>query len=138
MFENGREIKIGKKTYLALFNTVALKLLIGKYGGLEEMSKKLESDTVMAIGEYSWLLALLIGQGTALNNFENGLKDVPPTVEQIELSLKPRELIALQPIIFATIQDGMSSGEPAGEATEEVDEVLEEVLAEKNEEAVAK
>lgn len=136
MYENGREIKIGKKTYPALFNTVALKLLIGRYGGLEEMSKKLESDMALAIDEYAWILALLIGQGTALNNFENDLKDVPPTIEQLELALLPRELIAMQPFIFGVIHDGMGSGEPAGEAAEEVDEVLEEVLAGKNEMAV--
>lgn len=133
MFENGREIKIGQKTYRALFNVAALKAIVGRYGGVEEMGAKLESDYELAISEYAWIMAMLIGQGVALSNFENDTKDKAPTAEQLELIMKPRELISQREIIFSVIKDGMDSGEEGTAETEEVDEVLEEVLAGKNE-----
>lgn len=132
MYENGSEIKIGKKTYPVVFNVVALKEIVKRYGGVEEMGEELEKDYAKAIDEYAWIIALLIGQGIALKNFENNTEDTAPTSEQLQLIMKPRELINQRSAIFSVIGDGMNSGEST-EETEEVDEVLEEVLASKNE-----
>lgn len=131
MYEN-KEIKIGKKTYPAVFNVVALKEIVKRYGGVEEMGKELEKDYAKAIDEYAWIIALLIGQGIALKNFEDGTDEKAPSPEQIQLLMKPHEFTTHRKTIFEVIKDGMNSGSEASE-DEEVDEVLEEVLAAKNE-----
>lgn len=131
MYEDN-EIKIGKKTYPAVFNVVALKEIVKRYGGVEEMGKELEKDYAKAIDEYSWIIALLIGQGIALKNFEDDRDEKAPTVGQIQLLMRPHELTSHRKTIFSVINDGMQSGAETSGNNEEVDEVLEEVLASKN------
>ncbi|HBV86882.1 MAG TPA: hypothetical protein DEF42_09595 [Desulfosporosinus sp.] len=132
MYESDKEIKIGKRTYPAMFNVVALKEITQRYGGIEKMGKELEKDHVKAIDEYSWIIALLIGQGIALKNFEEGTDEKAPTPDQIQLLMKPHEFTAHRKTIFSVISDGMNSGTNPDQTEEEVDEVLEEVLASKN------
>lgn len=132
MFENGREIKIGKKTYRALFNVAAMEEMVEKYGGIEGFSEALEKDHAKALNEYSWMIALLVRQGIALKNFEDGTDDKALTVDQVKLLLRPGRFVKYKDEIMGAISDGMDSGEELGD-TEEVDEVLEEVLATKNE-----
>ncbi|MCO1599753.1 hypothetical protein [Desulfosporosinus nitroreducens] len=130
MYED-KEIKIGKRTFPAVFNVVALQEIVKRFGGVEEMGKELEKDYVKAIDEYAWIIALLVGQGIALKNFEDGTDEKAPNPEQIKLCLKPHEFIHHRQTIFSVVRDGMNSGSEVRDE-EEVDEVLEEVLASKN------
>lgn len=130
MYEE-KEIKIGKRTFPAVFNVVALQEIVKRFGGVEEMGKELEKDYVKAIDEYAWIIALLVGQGIALKNFEEGTDEKAPTPEQVKLCLKPHEFIHHRQTIFSVVRDGMNSGSEVRDE-EEVDEVLEEVLASKN------
>jgi len=131
MFENGGEIKIRNKTYPLIFNVVALKEVGARYGGVEELGKKLQEDYQKAITEYAWVISLLIRQGIALKNFEEGTNEKALTPEQVELVMTPKEMFLYQDKILEAINAGMDIGVEV-EAEEEVDEVLEEVLASKN------
>lgn len=130
MYERG-EIKIGKRIFSAVFNVVAMKKVVERYGGVEELGKELEKDYVKAIDEYAWILALLIEQGIALKNFEDGTDEKAPTDLQLQILMKPHEFIKHRESIYKIINEGMVSETESFE-DEEVDEVLEEVLASKN------
>jgi hypothetical protein len=131
MYEDGGEMTIRGKKYPLLFNTAALKKVIDKYGGIGELGDKLKEDYGTSIGAYTWIIALLIEQGIALQNFEHTANDKPLTQEQVELLIKPHEIFACQAMIIQTINNGMS-GRVLNDGNEEVDEVLKEILTEKN------
>lgn len=128
-----QEIVIRGKAFPAVFNVVAFKEVAARYGGITELAEKLIEDYGKAIDEFSWVIALLIKQGTDLKNFEEGTKDQAPTQEQIELILTPGKLIELQNYVMDIINAGMSilNGDNKN-LDDEVDEVLEEILAVKN------
>jgi hypothetical protein len=130
MFETDKTVKIRNKKYPLLFNVVALKLVGERYGGIKELGEKLQADEGKAIDEYAWILALLIGQGIALRNFENGTSETAPGPEILAMLMMPRDLYEQQPVIVNVIKDAMNSSAADGE--EESDEVLDEVLARKN------
>lgn len=132
-----QEIKIRGKAYPAVFNVAALKEVGNRYGGVEQLGDKLKQDYGKAVSEFSWIIALLIAQGTALKNFEDSTNDKAPNQEQVELLMSPGELFSQQAVIIDIINDGMNMGAGTGTGTqateeEEVDEVLEEVLKSKN------
>ena len=130
-----QEIKIRGKVYPAVFNVVALKEVGARYGGIKELGDKLKQDYAKAITEFSWIIELLIKQGVALKNFEEGTSDQAPTQEQIELVMSPGELTGQQATIIEIINAGMNMGTGTKVTEEEEeDEVLEEVLESKNEE----
>jgi len=133
MYENGGEINIRGKSYPLLFNVAALKEVCARYGGLTELGSKLKEDFGRAIGEYTWVIALLAQQGIALRNYEDGTKENALTQDEIELLMMPAEIFASHNIIMQVINAGMDNGTTnTDEEGEEVDEVLEEVLASKN------
>jgi hypothetical protein len=131
MYEDGGEVTIRNKTYPLVFNTAAWEEVNNRYGGLEEMGKKLQEDHGKAINEYAWILALLINQGIALKNFENGTEEKGVTPEQIKLLMLPKDITGQQEIIIDVINKCTTDRIAESEETE-VDEVLEEVLASKN------
>lgn len=132
MYENGGEIIIRGKTYPLLFNVAALKEVGARYGGLTELGEKLKGDYGRAIDEFIWIITLLIAQGIALKNFEDGTKEKAPTRDEVELLMLPAEIFASQDVIMQVINAGMDSGSAGEDEDEEVDEVLQEVLASKN------
>ncbi len=127
-----QEIKIRGRAYPAVFNVAALKEVGARYGGIAELGEKLKEDTGKALSEFSWIIELLINQGTTLKNFEEGTNDKPLTQEQIELAMSPGELFSQQGKIVEIINAGMGAGGQPTDEAEEVDEVLEEILKGKN------
>lgn len=133
MYEDGGEITIRGKVYPLLFNVTALKEVGAKYGDIEGLSEKLKADYTEALAVTSWVIALLIQQGIALRNFDTGANDKGLTQAEVELLMKPREIINQQDVVIRAINDGMNILNGEGQSTDdEVDEVLEEVLAAKN------
>lgn len=131
MYEKDTEIMIRGKTYLMLFNVAALEEVGARYGGIDELGKKLKDDYGKAIDEYAWIISLLIRQGVALKNFENNTNDKAITHTEVKLLMKPKELFSMQDVIVKVINDGMEF-EDLEDDNQEVDEVLEEVLKTKN------
>jgi hypothetical protein len=129
MYEDGGEITIRKKTYPLLFNTAAWEEVNERYGGLKELGETLQKDHGKAISEYAWILALLINQGIALQNFENSSNEKGITPGQIKLLMLPKDITRQQQTIIEVINNCTTDG---ASESEEVDEVLEEVLASKN------
>lgn len=129
MYEKGGEITIRGKTYPLIFNTAAWEEVNSRYGSLEEMGKTLE-DGRKALNEYIWILALLITQGVALKNFEEGTDEKGLTEDQVRLLMLPRDIISQQNPIIEVINAGM--GANSAEAEDVVDEVLQEIEAGKN------
>lgn len=132
MYEKGGEITIRGHSYPLLFNVAALKEVGARYGGLTELGEKLKEDYGKAIGEYTWIIALLTGQGIALRNYEDGTEEKALTQEEIELLMKPAEIFSSQGMLMQAINDGIDGGSDDDEDPEGIDEVLEEVLASKN------
>lgn len=129
MYEKGGEITIRGKTYPLIFNTAAWEEVNNRYGSLEEMGKTLE-DGRKALNEYIWILVLLISQGVALKNFEEGTDEKGLTEDQVRLLMLPRDIISQQNPIIEVINAGM--GANSAEAEDVVDEVLQEIEAGKN------
>lgn len=129
MYEKGGEITIRGKTYPLIFNTAAWEEVNNRYGSLEEMGKTLE-DGRKALNEYIWILVLLISQGVALKNFEEGTDEKGLTEDQVRLLMLPRDIISQQTPIIEVINAGM--GANSAEAEDVVDEVLQEIEAGKN------
>jgi hypothetical protein len=128
-----QEIKIRGKVYPAVFNVAALKEVGARYGGVEQLGDKLKQDYGKAIDEFTWIIALLLKQGVALKNFEDGTNDQPLTRDEVELLMSPSEIFQQQAAIVGIISAGMDMGTGTqADEKEEVDEVLEEVLKTKN------
>lgn len=133
MYEDGGEITIRGKVYPLLFNVTALKEVGAKYGDIEGLSEKLKADYTEALAVTSWVIALLIQQGIELRNFDTGANDKGLTQAEVELLMKPREIINQQDVVIRAINDGMNILNGEGQSSDdEVDEVLEEILAAKN------
>lgn len=61
-----------------LFDLNAVEAVQERYGDVESLM-----DELGKAGETRWLLALLIREGVAARNDEEGLHDLPPTEEQV-------------------------------------------------------
>ena len=146
MYEEGVQVKIGKREYHMVFTLAALLAIKKKYGGIKEMSKQFygptieewDDETVKAeklaaqekaqidtVDELPWLLSVLVNQGELLKDPKAELF----TADQIALYIMPKDIESLMGAAMDAINIGMGSEHP--EESGKRDTVLEE-LDEKN------
>lgn len=102
-------ITIGDEEYTLLLTTKATKEIAGRYGGLENLGKKLmkSENFEMAIGEIVWLITLLANQSILIHNLKN--KDVPKellTEDVVELLTTPLDLAGYKTAITEALYKG--------------------------------
>lgn len=129
MYEDVRIITIRQQEYPAVFNTAALEEVTRRYGGLAELGEAMKEPT-NAIAEIAWLMALLITQGAALKQLQEGVEAKTYKANEIKILMSPKELMDQSDLVIEIINAGM--GEDDADDGAEIDEVLEEIEASKN------
>ena len=131
MGENGVTVTIAGKEYRLVFTTAAMKQVGAKYGGIEQMGEKMDSDKTAAIDDICWLVALLANQGIMLDT-GNTKPDNPALLnaDKVALLTMPWEIEALSQAAVRSIEVGMAMEHPAHSGP--VDVVLEELRAEES------
>jgi hypothetical protein len=117
-------LKIGKQQYRLEFTTAAMRDVTKRYGGLSQMAGELEKLGGGAIDEFAWLIALLVNQGIAIDNDENGTTNPIITSEKVMLHMKPGALMRAKDVLMGAINEGMRHG---NETDDDQDEVLNEI-----------
>jgi hypothetical protein len=107
--ERSAAIKIGGEDYDLVLTTRATKEVAKRYGGLENLGKKLmkAENFEMALEEIIWLITLLANQSILIHNL--GHKDAPKvllTEEEVELLTSPLELSAYKNAITEAMLKG--------------------------------
>lgn len=93
--ERSAKINIGGQEYELILTTKATKEIAGRYGGLENLGKKLmkSENFEMALDEIVWLITLMANQGLLIHNLRNpDNKKLLLTQEEVELLTSPLEL----------------------------------------------
>ena len=102
-------IQIGGENYELLLTTKATKEIAKRYGGLENLGKKLmkSENFEMALDEIIWLIALMANQSILIYNLRH--KEEPKallTTEEVELLTSPLDLAAYKDAIMAAMVRG--------------------------------
>ncbi len=102
-------IQIGDENYELLLTTKATKEIAKRYGGLENLGKKLmkSENFEMALDEIIWLIALMANQSILIYNLRH--KEEPKallTTEEVELLTSPLDLAAYKDAIMAAMFRG--------------------------------
>lgn len=102
-------ITIGDEEYTLLLTTKATKEIAGRYGGLENLGKKLmkSENFEMAIGEIVWLITLLANQSILVHNLKD--KEHPKellTEDVVELLTTPLDLAGYKTAITEALYKG--------------------------------
>ncbi len=102
-------IQIGGENYELLLTTKATKEIAKRYGGLENLGKKLmkSENFEMALDEIIWLIVLMANQSILIYNLRH--KEEPKallTTEEVELLTSPLDLAAYKDAIMAAMFRG--------------------------------
>ena len=100
--ERSAVIAIGGTEYELVLTTRATKEIAKRYGGMENLGKKLlkSENFEMALDEIVWLITLLANQAILIHNLKN--RDNPKDTlseEEVELLTTPLELAAYKSAI---------------------------------------
>lgn len=106
--ERSSLITIGGKEYRLILTTKATKEIAKRYGGLENLGKKLmkAENFEMALEEIVWLISLLANQSILINNRLNGEKEELLTEDDVELLTSPHELATYKDAIMEAMFKG--------------------------------
>lgn len=102
-------IRIGKEEYPLLLTTKATREIAARYGGLENLGKKLmkSENFEMALAEIVWLIALLANQPILIHNLRHKDEQKPVlTEDEIELLTVPTDLAEYRTAITDTLYKG--------------------------------
>lgn len=102
-------IAVGGEQYTLMLTTKATKEIASRYGGLENLGKKLmkSENFEMALGEIVWLIVVLANQHILIHNLKN--KDDKRellTEEAVELLTSPYELADYKSAIMEALYKG--------------------------------
>ena len=132
------KLNIDGKEYEMIFNTQALTEIIKKFGGLENMQKKLleSQDEAEMLEAYIWLITLLINQAILSENIDikyglkQGQEKKTLTEDFIKIKMRPKDIFSQRDAVFKTIvQDSEFEMDIEDESE---DEELKEIREEKN------
>lgn len=107
--ERTTTINIGGEEYELLLSTRATKEIANRYGGLGNLGESLmkSENFEQALGEITWLLALLANQSIQVYNLRNKDNSKPLlTEEEIELLTTPQDLMSYKASITEALQKG--------------------------------
>lgn len=102
-------IQIGGENYELLLTTKATKEIAKRYGGLENLGKKLmkSENFEMALDEIIWLIVLLANQSILVYNLRHREEPKPLlTAEEVELLTSPLELATYKDAIMEAMYRG--------------------------------
>lgn len=107
--ERSEKIELGGCEYRLLFSTKALNEIVKRFGSLEDMSKKLEKDSIAEqLEAVVWLLTLLINQGIAAANIVDGTTLSAISEDYVSIMTSPADLADYKDAITAAITKGAS------------------------------
>lgn len=119
---------INGKPYDLVFTNAALREVVRRFGGVEEMGQKMQENQAEAVDHVFWLVSVLANQGTMLAT-GNTKPNNPELIDAdfVAVYTKPHEISALSDAMNRAIAEGMNM-----EYTESgpVDVVLQELREE--------
>ena len=107
--ERSAIVNIGGTEYEMILTTRATKEIAGRYGGLENLGKKLmkSENFEMALDEIVWLITVLANQSILIHNLRNPAeKKELLTAEMVELLTTPLELAQYKSAIMEAMFRG--------------------------------
>lgn len=121
-------VEIGRKEYKMVFTTAAMMEVVGRYGGVGEMTDKMDARDAERFDDIFWLISLVVNQGTMM---EYG--PMPPDDDRLidkaflVGNTFPCDLKGLLNSAMEAIVKGMGIEHNAAEDDDEVDVTLEEL-----------
>jgi len=118
-------VEINGRCLEMIFTTAALLYVEERFGGLSEMSDKMDSEMLRTT---LWLVATMADQGAILRTGKTNLPDDEKvTVEWLSYSFMPYRLKEIAQLAMKAVRLGMNAETVEVDDDAEVDVVLEEI-----------
>lgn len=102
------EIEIAGKKYPLNFSVKAAKEVSKRYGGVENVTEAFSSGKVdEMMDEATWILAVLMEQGSAYKKIIDGEEIEAPTKEELEIIMGVSDFANIQDALMGAMTSGM-------------------------------